>query len=388
MTYAGDRRILDADSHLMEWPTFLTDHAPAAMAERFPPITGGLSGLDVDGGVHSADERAELAALGDDLIRRGPKWHAALGSVLPDERTQALDLLGFERQVVYSSLCAGLFRVEDPDIRYAAYRAHNRAMAAFCADDPRLIGVALGDLDDPERSLIELEAAAELGLGQIWIPSHAPGGAAPGHPRNDPYWATLAERGLPFVLHVGSAPLRIDDEWMDRGRTDDGPTVTPTVARQPQAEVIGSRDLAVIYQPTERFLSVLLLDGVLERFPALRGGAIEMGAGWVPDMLRRLDHAHTIWSRSEPDLAEMTRTPSQQASDQLRFTPYPFEDVGLLSRVSDPGLYLFSSDYPHAEGGRDPIKRFETSLAGHDDDLVDRFFAGNAEGWLGGPISV
>ncbi|MEL6983099.1 MAG: amidohydrolase family protein, partial [Actinomycetota bacterium] len=297
------------------------------------------------------------------------------------------DLLGFERQVVYSSLCAGLFRIEDPELRYAAYRAHNRAMAEFCARDPRLTGVALGDLDVPERSLAELEAAADLGLGQVWIPSRAPGGAAPGHPRNDPFWSALSERGMPFVLHVGSAPLRIDDEWDDRGsRGDDDGEASPE--RQPQAEVISARDLTVIYQPTERFLSILLLDGVLERFPGLRGGAIELGAGWVPDMLRRLDHAQSIWSRSEPDLAKMTRTPSEQASAQLRFTPYPFEDVGLLCRESDPGLFLFSSDYPHAEGGRDPIKRFETSLAGHDQDVIDRFFAGNAEGWLGDPVSA
>lgn len=378
MTYAGERRIVDADSHLMEWPTFLTDHAPARLAERLPPISGGVSGLDVDGGRHDAEQRAELIALGDELVRRGPKWHAALGAVVPEERSEAIDLLGFERQVVYSSLCAGLFHIDDPELRYGAYRAHNEAMAAFCSHDPRLIGVAIGDLDDPERSLAELEAAAGLGLGQVWIPARAPGGAAPGHRRNDPYWAALVDHGLSFVLHVGSSPLRIDDEWVDRGS---GHGAGPVV-RQPQAEVIGSRDLAVIYQPTERFLSVLLLDGVLERFPGLRGGAIEMGAGWVPDMLRRLDHAHTIWSRSEPDLAAMERRPSEQASAQLRFTPYPFEDVGLLCRESDPGLYLFSSDYPHAEGGRDPIKRFETALAGHDDEVVDGFFAGNAASWL------
>lgn len=380
MTYAGERRIVDADSHLMEWPTFLTDHVSAAMAERLPPLTGGSAGLDLTGGHHSEAERAELVALGDDLVRRGPKWHAALGSVDPGERSQALDLLGFERQVVYSSLCAPLFHLDDPDLRYAAYRAHNRAMAAFCADDDRLIGVALGDLDDPDRSLAELEAAADLGLGQVWIPARAPGGAAPGHPRNDRFWATLAERGLPFVLHVGSSPLRIDSEWMDDGaaeRDEDG-----SVVRKPQAEVIGSRDLSVVHHPTQRFLSVLLLDGVLERFPRLRGGAIEMGAGWVPDTLRRLDHAQAIWSRSEPSLAAMERRPSEQAAAQLRFTPYPFEDVGLLCHTSDPALYLFSSDYPHAEGGRDPIKRFETSLAGCEAAVLDGFLAGNADSWL------
>jgi predicted TIM-barrel fold metal-dependent hydrolase len=380
MTYAGNRRIVDADSHLMEWPSFLSDHAPVAVAARLPTLTGGASGLDLDGGRHSPEERAQLVGLGDDLVRRGPKWHAALGAVDPGERVDAIDLLGFERQVVYSSLCAPLFAIAEPELRYAAYRAHNRAVAHFCSADDRLVGVALGDLDDPDRSLAELEAAADLGLGQVWIPARAPGGRAPGHPANDPYWAALAERGLPFVLHVGSSPLRVGDEWVDRGdveRDADG-----AVIRAPQAEVIGSRDLMVVHQATQRFLSVLILDGVLERFPGLRGGAIEMGAGWVPDMIRRLDHAQAIWSRSEPALAAMARRPSEQASAQLRFTPYPFEDVGLLCRTSDPGLYLFSSDYPHAEGGRDPIKRFEASLDGHPATVLDGFFAGNASGWL------
>jgi len=145
------------------------------------------------------------------------------------------------------------------------------------------------------------------------------------------------------------------------------------------AEVIGSKDLMVIYQPYERFLSVLVLDRVLERFPGLRGGAIEVGAGWVPAMLRRLDHAVAIWSRSEPHLAQMERSPSEQVAAQLRFTPYPFEDVGQLIRESRPELYLFSMDYPHAEGGRDPVGRFGRSLAGFEEAVKARFFAKNFE---------
>jgi len=111
-----------------------------------------------------------------------------------------------------------------------------------------------------------------------------------------------------------------------------------------------------------------------------------MGAGWVPDMLRRLDHAAAIWSRSEPRLATFDRTPSEQACAQLRFTPYPFEDVGRIAAESDPHLYLFSSDYPHAEGGRDPLGRFERSWAnapGEDGESASAFFADNAAGWLG-----
>jgi uncharacterized protein len=376
-SYVGSRPVIDADSHLMEWPSFLTEHAPPAVARRLPDVSGGMTGLDLEIPGPTAAERAELEALDGDLLRRGPKWHRALGAMDPTDRSQAVDQLGFQRQVIYSSLCSFLFAVPEPDLRYAGYRAHNEAVAAFCAPDPRLSGVAMCDLDDPEQALAVIDAAVDLGLGQVWLPARAPGGASPGHPRNDVVWARLSERRVPFVLHVGSAPLAIDAEWTDDGRR--GADAPP---EGPRAEIIGSKDLMVIYQPFERFLSMVVLDGVLERFPDLRGGAIEVGAGWVPDMVRRLDHAVTIWSKSEPRLAAFERLPSEQVAQQLRFTPYAFEDVGQLIRESDPRLYLFSSDYPHAEGGRDPVRRFDTSLAGHDDADIAAFYHDNAAGWL------
>ena len=73
----------------------------------------------------------------------------------------------------------------------------------------------------------------------------------------------------------------------------------------------------------------------------------------------------------------MLRKPSAQMDEQLRFTPYPFEDVGELIRYSDDRLYMFSTDYPHAEGGRDPIGRFEASLTSHPEGTKERFFGGN-----------
>jgi len=94
-------------------------------------------------------------------------------------------------------------------------------------------------------------------------------------------------------------------------------------------------------------------------------------------MIRRLDHAASIWARSEPHLSEMSRRPSEQIREQLRFTPYPFEDVAAFVRESGPELYLFSSDYPHAEGGRDPIGRFEKALLGAEEAVKRRFYADN-----------
>ena len=40
-------------------------------------------------------------------------------------------------------------------------------------------------------------------------------------------------------------------------------------------------------------------------------------------------------------------------------------------------LFLFSSDYPHIEGGRNPLRRFESTLQGVSDETRDRFYATN-----------
>lgn len=362
MTYAGKLNICDADSHLMELPDFLTKSATSAHRASMPSLDNiSLAGIGdqmqslTGKRGHAPATLNQLLALGDNLTR-GPKWHGALGSFSGEERTSALDLLGFKSQVVFSSFCATkIFDSPDPVVMYAAAEAHNRSMAEFCSHDSRLIGVAIVPIDDTSKAKQLLKEALELKLGAIWIPSRAPAGRSPGHPEHDWFWDTLSNQQIPFIQHVGSSTLSIPPEWMNDGIKD-------RKSARGGAEVIGSKDLTVIFQAAQRFISVLVLDGVLEKFPKLKGGVIELGAGWVPDTIRRLDHAVDIWARSEPHLAQFERKPSLQFQDQLRFTPYPFEDVGQFMAETVPELYLFSSDYPHAEGGRDPIGRFSRAL--------------------------
>jgi uncharacterized protein len=61
----------------------------------------------------------------------------------------------------------------------------------------------------------------------------------------------------------------------------------------------------------------------------------------------------------------------------MGFTPFPHEDVANLVEQSNADLYLFSSDYPHVEGGRNPIKKFEDSLAGETETVKEKFFSEN-----------
>jgi uncharacterized protein len=389
MPYATGRRFLDADSHLMELPDFLREHAESSMRDRLPPIgisAGGtmqeaLAGLAEHGGLRP--ERVdELVALGDDLIA-GPKGYEALGACNPTGRVAALDQLGFERQLVFSTFsAAAMFQPDlEPDIARAATAAHNRAMAAFCEADQRMIGVAAIPLDDPDTAVAEIDHVVALGLGAVWVPHRLAGGASPGHDRLDRFWAKLAESGLPAVLHVGGVDLQVEAGWMDTGR----PVPSDWLGG---GENVRGKDMIALHQPAELFVGAMVLDGVLERHRDLRIGVIELGAGWVPAMVRRLDQIAAIWQRSEPELAAITRPPSQQLAEQAGFTPYPFEDVGALIRESDPSLYLFSSDYPHVEGGRNPLGRFEASLIGVDDEARDLFYSGNMARLLREPASA
>jgi predicted TIM-barrel fold metal-dependent hydrolase len=312
-------------------------------------------------------------ALGDQQIAES-KEIQALGAFDRDDRSVAMDMLGFTKQLVFATHSVvtpfSMSSKVGDDLRYGATRAHNRAMSDFVANDDRLMGVAVVPLDNAERALAEVEFALEAGLEAVWVPHHAPGDKSPGHVDLSPFWDRLAESGTPFVLHVGGAPLQLDSAWSNTGRA-------PVRDWMGGGENVRSKDMAVMHQGPETFLSVLLMDGVFERFPKLRGASVELGAGWVPAMLERLDWVVRSWSRVDQYLAELQRIPSETIREQMGFTPFAFEDIGMLTDISHDDIYLFSSDYPHVEGGKDPIGRFEKSLGGRSERVRDNFYTEN-----------
>ena len=83
------------------------------------------------------------------------------------------------------------------------------------------------------------------------------------------------------------------------------------------------------------------------------------------------DQIHSV------NLTEIKRKPSEQLIQQMAFTPYVFENVGNFIDNSNPELYLFSSDYPHVEGGKDPIGRFEASLGDRSEEIRNLFYTEN-----------
>ncbi|TFU05812.1 hydrolase [Polymorphobacter arshaanensis] len=382
MPYApADRLYYDADSHIMELPDFLKRYADPALRDAIPEVSYSASIVTdeevavimAQGGRHSPEHVAAQVAMGDALIEKS-KEIQGLGAFNRDDRTVAMDLLGFAKQLVFATHSVAMpFSPSsklDPALRYGAARAHNRHMADFCSVDERLMGVAVVPLDDPALAMAELDNALRLGLQAVWVPHRPCGDRSPGHVDLDPFWARLAESGTPFVLHVGGAPLQAAKAWMNNGRP-------PTKDWLGGGENLRTKDIALAHAAPEAFVSMLVLDGVFERHPGLRGAAVELGAGWVPELLRRLDWVVKHWSRNDANLQGLSRTPSEQLTQQMAFTPFVFEEVGVFIDASNPDLYLFSSDYPHIEGGRNPIARFEAALGDRSAAVRDKFYTEN-----------
>mgnify|MGYP000450892351 CR=1 FL=1 len=381
MTYVPTGRVIyDADSHIMELPNFLKAYADPDLRDEIPEVNYDASlvtneevALIVKQGHQHSDAHVQsMIDLGDDLIAKS-KEIQALGAFNSAHRSTAMDMLGFQKQLVFATHSVVLpfhpSSKTESRLRYGATRAHNRHMADFCSADDRLMGVAVVPLDDPARAIAELDFVIEAGLEAVWVPHRAPIGFSCGHIDLEPFWAKLAEAGIPFVLHVGGSPLQALKAWSNNGRA----AVKDWMGG---GENVRTKDALVMHQPPETFISMMVAEGLFERHPNLRGAVVELGAGWVPEMLRRLDDITRIYSRADTSV-RFERTPTEQITQQMGFTPFPHEDVSRLIAASNPDLYLFSSDYPHVEGGRDPLGKFDGYLANADESTKARFFAEN-----------
>jgi predicted TIM-barrel fold metal-dependent hydrolase len=377
MTYAGERRILDADSHVMELADFLDDHIADEYRDRLR--RRGMEALEpvLSAAVNQADRRrsdAGLAAEAATRLLQDKGWNA-VGAFDPVERSRALDLFGFEAQLVFCTFATAMFTGRDVGRLYAGCSAQNAAVAEFCGHDPRLLPVGFVSLVDPERALDAVREAIDLGCAAVMVPSTAAGERAPTHPDLDPVWDALARSDVPFVLHVGGGGRLLDRAFHNNAM--------PVTDHLGGGENIRSKDFLAIHQSPSLFLGALIYDGLFDRFPALRGGCIEQGAGWVVSWLHQLDYGIRAFRRTEEPLRRLAAKPSEYVRRHLKFTPFPGEDVGWMIEQAGPELFMFSTDFPHPEGGRDPLAKFAETLTAIDEADQARFYHDNMAELLG-----
>jgi len=374
MTYANGRIINDADSHTMETADWIAPYLDEALREK----VGLLYKADTSGRVVSLIEKAKArkgdaeatAAAAANPIA-GDKGWLAYGAFDTQERVDLLDRFGFVSQLVFSTACLGpMAKAENDEERYAIIQAANRAQQAFCRGDKRLVAVAYVPLDNPAMALAEATRAINDGAGAIGFAPTPAGDRSPGHPDHDAFWTLLTERNIPFMLHIGTGT-----KVQPKGYHNNGRERAPDL--HGGGENLRFADYTCLWYAPQEFLTAMIYDGVFQRFPNLRGGVIESGAGWVPDFLRQLDIGFHSFKKTDKYLQALEMLPSEYIRRAVKFTPFPGEDVGIMIRDAGPDLFMFSSDYPHPEGTKDPLGKFEKTMAGLDEEVKDRFYRTN-----------
>lgn len=380
MPYVEGRLIHDADSHIFEPPGYAEDYADPAMRDRLrEALKSGEQSSFFEKVLAKQDDPEFRAKDAEEIMLR--KNHVALGAIRNADRPAALDLLGFASQLVFTTTYLGPLRSfdrgDDVDLAYALATGHNRGMVDFCSIDRRLLPVCYVPFTDVDRAGQCAREAIDMGAAALMIASHVPRNHSQTHVGFDRVWAQAQEAGLPIVFHVGG------EQPMDPAYKKNGLPPVPDF-HGGDTNFTSVSYMAIPYSPMQT-VATMIIDGVLERFPTLKIGLIELGASWVPGWMRSMDSAAEAFRRNEERLQNASLKPSEYVRRQVRVTPYPHEPAGWLVKNAGAEVGLFSSDYPHVEGGRNPIKRFENTLEaeGCTEAEKDAFYFGNFEDLMG-----
>jgi len=372
MPYVENQTIHDADSHIMEVPGMVAGYLEkkhlAAFNEKNRSSPQQLSWAKE---AQALQDDSEFRA-GDNANILLRKDHHALGSFRKEDRPKALDLLGFTSQLVFTTEALsnyGLEHSDESELALATAVAHNRMMADFCAVDKRLLATGYVPLVDIEQAPIIAAQALAMGCKALIIPSRCPAGHSPSHIGFDALWAVAEEAGAPILFHVGGEE-KMHDAYFENGL----PRVKDFHGGDENFTATSFMTIPIAVWQT---MSVLILDGVCDRFPRLQFGAIELGASWVPSWMRFMDSGFDAFFKGEERLKKLSARPSEIAQRQFKITPYPHEDTGWIIKNSGEDMLLFSSDFPHIEGGRNPLKRFSDSLVNANNIEVKKFYRDN-----------
>jgi predicted TIM-barrel fold metal-dependent hydrolase len=384
--HCANRTVHDADSHITESGGWMEDYAseyvrdnldePFLKLEDIPQLQPAFAQAKN----RLAGNDPELTEqLKSDLFGSPGKRNlmAAYGAVNGEERRDSLDIAGISSQLVFPGLvfASRFANSKDPKVVYGGSDAMNRAMIDFCAaDKQRLLSVGYLSLKDPYMALESARQAIDMGITSLWMRSDASEGRAPSHIDYDPIWALMAEAGVPIMLHIGSG-INMPKAYKNTGVKRELDAMSMNV------ETTSPKDLPVLHHSIERWLTCMIYDGVLERFPNLKIGLIELGANWLPACLANLDLGVSLLGKFDLSLKDLSMKPSDYMKRQVRATPLHVEDTGWILRNVGTEMLMFNTDYPHPEGGSDPFGDFERSL-----DLVqaspeelDNFYAKNFE---------
>ncbi len=292
--------------------------------------------IDSDGHVRDNDEFIQLYLPEDLRKRRLPYiprevYDRSLGGSLGqsgiklEERLAAMDTQEIHAAVLYPTAGLGIGRVREAVFHTALCRAYNDFIADYCKASPRLKAVANLPLYNPAEAAKELNrAVTKLGLVGGML-------AAQAHNKNlgsrefYPLYEEAQRLETPIAIHAfgGDEPgSEIFDQFICLHTTGHP-------------------------FPVLRQLTGMIFGGIPELFPKLKLGYLEIGCGWIPYWMERMDEEWEKRGKAEAPLCK--KKPSEYITGgQIYYGCEPEEKMmGFVVREIGSETLMYASDYPH-----------------------------------------
>jgi len=293
---------------------------PGAVPRRQVSI-GGRRIKVVDVHAHCSIPEIADVVRGSNLARSG---QAQSTLVLGPARLQYMDAEGIDVQALSIN---AFWYAADRELARQLIKVQNEKLSAWCAAHPdRFVGLASVALQHPDLAAEQLdEAVKKLGLRGAAI-----GGSVEGEElsarRFDPFWAKAEELGVVVFMHPQGAPGTTQNDRL-QGKGGLGNTIGNPLE-------------------TTVFLSHLIFEGTLDRFPGLKICSAHAG-GYLPSYSGRSD---ALCGRGAGgDCTALKKRPSEYFKKELFVDTMIFHEEGLRHLVAEMGVsqMMYGTDYPY-----------------------------------------
>ena len=290
------------------------------------------------GSPYSDQQGSLLPAIGwdpSDYGRIKPhEWTADLYQKALDQEGADLSVLFPTRALLLSQIprigspTGYSARARDENLVVAYCRGYNDYVAGICKDNPRLKAAAIAPQQNVEAAVSEIKrAVTELGLvgvalSSLGLAEHV------GSPVYWPIYEELERLNVPLLVHNLSyqgpgQDLRADSFLL-------------------QDSVGGSME-------TFHTCSALMYGGIPEKFPKLRVGVFNVGVGWVPFLMERMDK--DFEGKHQEEAPFLTNPPSQHicGGNWYFATSYDEQSLPYILETVGADQIIFGSAYPEAD---------------------------------------
>lgn len=281
------------------------------------------------------------------------KGHSA-SDLDPAPRIDAMAQDGFDMQVLIPNNAPFYYDV-DGAMGASVSRSYNKSIARILQRYPnKFIGIATAPLQNIDLAIAETEyAIKELGLHAVIIYQNVN--------RQDldseflwPFYECVEGLGVPILVHgVDSGPL-LGVERYARFNLD-----------------------VCLGFPFEVFtaISALIFSGVTDRFPKLRWGFFEVGVGFVPWLMDRLETTYD----ARPAAREKARRRPKECFGNFYFSLGADDSTlpDVAKRIGTDRL-MIGSDYPHPDGTFPNTVQMLRSREGLTKQDIDNLLGGTA----------